>query len=187
MIWRSTILLLCLCTGLNADLADQREQMKHRKRRIIDNDDGNAVFLRKHATPQAFLDARIEPALNTQVDSIFFCTDVTTLYEHDTDVGERMDALYESSDETGRYVDVTVHNMRMLRDAGGDCLAQVVKRCREAGVEVFFSHRINDIHDSYVDRLLSTWKREHPQYLICEKGLSDDNDDPRRWWTALSR
>lgn len=87
---QSGILLMCMGAALGADMDDQRQQMKHRKRRIIYNDDGDAVFLRKHATPQAFLAARIEPALDTQVDSIFFCTGVTTLCRHDTQVGQRM-------------------------------------------------------------------------------------------------
>ena len=141
----------------------------------------------EHATPESFLAERIVPALNTQVDSIFYCTGVTTLYDHDTDVAERSDDLHEAM-EFKETPPINRHaNMHMLRKAGVDSLSLVVRRVHEAGLEVFWTHRINDIHDSFTDWLLSRWKREHPQYLM---GTPDDMrrheiSHPRYMWSTL--
>ncbi|MFH0964039.1 MAG: hypothetical protein V2A58_08500 [Planctomycetota bacterium] len=165
----------------------QRREMRHRKRRIIYNNDGNDVFLKTLSGPEDFLQQRIEPALGTQVDAIFYCTLVTTLYQHDTEVAERWDDLATAINTTDKYAVNARDNMRMLRAAGADCLKLVVDRCRQAGVEIFWSHRINDIHDCFTPSLLSQWKRRHPECLLGEEG---DNrrypaSDPRNRWTAL--
>ena len=169
------------------ELAAKRQEMKSRKRRVIYNNDGNELFITKLSSPDAFLSRRIVPALNTQVDSIFFCTLVTTLYQHDTDVAERWDDLVDAIGSTAKYAINARDNMRMLRAAGKDCLELVVERCHEEDLEVFWTHRINDIHDCFTPWLLSQWKREHPEYLM---GKPDDrkkypHSDPRNRWTAL--
>jgi len=177
----------------SAALAAQRQEMKHRKRRIIYNNDGNDIRPRKLSTPAEFLQQRIEPALGTQVDSIFYCTQVTTIYAHDTDVAERLDDQADAIQAAGEPLNPEItkfrDNMRMLRAAGKDCLELVVERCHEAGMEIFWTHRINDVHDSVPgnDWLLSQWKRKHPECLMGT--LADfDKYTPlhiRGWWSAL--
>jgi len=169
------------------ELAARRKIMKHKTRRIIYNNDGNELFITKLSSPDEFLSRRIVPALNTQVDSIFFCTLVTTLYQHDTDVAERWDDLVDAIGSTAKYAVNARDNMRMLRAAGKDCLALVVERCHEADIEVFWTHRINDIHDCFTDHLLSQWKRRHPELLMGKPGDNTryPHSDPRNRWTAL--
>jgi len=186
------VLLLCAPFAMadgpeSAEMTDQRKERRHRQRRIIYNNDGNDCFLTRLSSPDEFLKQRIEPALGTQVDTIFYCTLVTTLYQHDTNVAERLDDLVDAIQSTNKHAVNGRDNMRMLRAAGKDCLELVVERCHEAGVEVFWSHRINDIHDSFTPWLLSQWKRENPQFLM---GKAGDNKkyptaDPRKRWTAL--
>jgi len=168
---------------------NQRRQLQHRPRRIIYNNDGNDIRLKELSTPAEFLQQRIEPALGTQVDSIFYCTCATTIYHHDTDVAERMDDQADAIQATEGPIVKWRDNMRMLRAAGKDCLELVVERCHEAGVEIFWTHRINDVHDSIPNLrwLLSQWKREHPEYLL---GKPEDwethvDAEPRQWWSAL--
>ena len=164
-----------------------RKEAKGRRRRLIYNNDGNDLFLKPHENPESFLAERIIPALNTQVDSVFYCTGVTTLYDHDTDVAERSDDLHEAM-KFKETQPINRHaNMRMLRKAGVDSLSLVTKRVHEAGIEVFWSHRINDIHDSFTDWLLSRWKRGHPEWLM---GTPDDLkrydiSHPRYMWSTL--
>jgi len=160
---------------------------KRRRRRIIYNNDGNDIFNNRHATPEDFLAERILPALNTQVDSIFYCTGVTSLYDHDTDVAERSDDFqdvmgFEAQQSINRRA-----NMHMLREAGVDSLSLVTQRVHDAGLEVFWTHRINDIHDSFTEWLFSKWKREHPEYLM---GVPEDIQryeisHPRYMWSTL--
>jgi hypothetical protein len=164
-----------------------RKEAKSRRRRLIYNNDGNDIFNRRHATPDSFLAERIIPALHTQVDSIFYCTGGTTVYDHDTDVAERSDDLHEAMkfkepEPIDRHA-----NMHMLRKAGVDSLGLVTRRVHEAGIEVFWTHRINDIHDSFTPWLLSRWKREHAQYLM---GTPEDMrrhaiSHPRYMWSTL--
>ena len=171
----------------SAEMAHLRKKAKERRRRLIYNNDGNDLFLHKHATPESFLAERIVPALNTQVDSVFYCTGVTTLYDHDTDVAERSDDLHEAM-EFQETPPINRHaNMHMLRKAGVDSLSLVVRRVHEAGLEVFWTHRINDIHDSFTDWLLSRWKREHPQYLMGtpEDMRRHEISHPRYMWSTL--
>jgi len=161
----------------SAELAAQRKEMKSRRRRIIYNNDGNDVFSAAATTPDGFLSVRMKPALDTQVDSVFFCTGATTMFTHQAKVGETY----------GNYGG-PVHGIKALAKLGTDCLAETIKFCRENDIEVFFSHRINDIHDSFLDWELSTWKREHPQYLMGkpEDGQKYPGTDPRNRWSALN-
>ena len=68
----------------STEMARLRQAVKSRRRRLIYNNDGNDMSLKQHATPEEFLAQRINPALNTQVDSIFYCTGGTTHYDHET-------------------------------------------------------------------------------------------------------
>ena len=105
MILSTTVLtgfVFLLCTRFamadapeSAEMSDLRKEMRHRQRRVIYDNDGNEVFITKLSSPQDFLKRRIERTLGTQVDTIFFCTLVTTLYQHDTNIAERWDNLVD--------------------------------------------------------------------------------------------
>ena len=171
----------------SVQMARMRQEAKERRRRLIYNNDGNDIFLKKHATPEEFLAQRIIPALSTQVDTIFYCTGGTTLYDHDTNVAERSDDLHEQMDFKAGQSIYRHANMHMLRKAGLDSLSLVTKRVHEAGMEVFWTHRINDIHDSFTDWLFSNWKRDHPE---CLMGTPEDMkryqiSHPRYMWSTL--
>ena len=171
------------------EMAQLREAAKNRKRRIIYNNDGDDICFGEQSSPQDFLSKRIIPALNTQVDTIFYCTGASSLYTHDTMVGERVDDLADAINTTNECAVSTRHNMRMLREAGTDTLALVVKTGHEAGLEVFWTHRINDTHDSVLEwpHSLSLWKRNHPELLM---GTPEDTkkypqSSPRYFWSTL--
>jgi hypothetical protein len=82
----------------------------------------------------------------------------------------------------------TARNIAALKAAGHDTLGLVIEFCRANKLEMFFSHRINDIHDALPDGdwLLSKWKRDNPKLLM---GTPSDRkypmNDPRYWWSAL--
>ena len=171
----------------SAEMAGMRKKAKERRRRLIYNNDGNDMFQKLHENPKSFLSQRIIPALNTQVDTVFYCTGATTLYDHDTNAGERSDDLHDQMKFKDACAVNRYANMQMLRRSGDDSLSLVVKHMHGAGLEVFWSHRINDIHDSFTDRLFSKWKREHPQ---CLMGTPDDLkrydiSHPRYMWSTL--
>ena len=164
----------------SAQLANQRAEMKGRQRRIIYNNDGYEMFLDGANTPDGFLALRMKAALDTQVDSIFYCTGAATMFTHQARVGETY----------GKYAEgwTLTKNIEALDEKyQTDALALTVDFCHENDLEVFFTHRINDIHDCFKDMELSTWKREHPEYLLGKTGDWEkyDESDPRRRWAAL--
>lgn len=163
-----------------------REAARKRRRRIIYNNDGCDIMFAGAGTREGFLDQRFNHALNTQVDSIFYCTGETTCFSHLAQVGETYGEY--CTETSGEMALNTRDNIASLKTAGLDVLQIAVEFCRANGIELFFSHRINDIHDTFVDWLLDRWKREHPEYLMGtreEAAKAGGGDSPRHWWSAL--
>ena len=164
----------------SAQLANQRAQMKGRQRRIIYNNDGYEMFLDGANTPDGFFALRMKTTLDTQVDSVFYCTGAATMFTHQAKVGETY----------GKYaagMTLTKNIQALDEKYNTDALSLTVQFCHENDLEIFFTHRINDIHDCFLDFELSTWKREHPEYLLGKTGdwQKYDESDPRRRWAAL--
>ncbi len=164
----------------SAELAAQREKMKQRQRRLVYNNDSGDIYPAEANTVEGFYAQRMNATIGTQVDSVFYCTGATVMFSHLAKVGETY----------GQYCgEMPIgHNIQTLKDTGHDVLDLVIEFCRNHDKEIFFTHRINDIHDTldgYVFEL-SAWKRKHPQYWICEKGASDDEEDPKFWWSSLN-
>jgi len=160
----------------SAEMAAQRQQMKFRRRRLIYNNDGCDIYPDAASTPEGFLSQRMEAVPGSQVDSVFYCTGATVMFSHEAKVGE----IY------GEYPT----NARKLIESGTDTLKLVIDFCRQHDLEVFFTHRINDVHDA-VDcnsYELAKWKLEHPEYLLGrrEDQHQHDANDPRYWWSALN-
>ena len=66
--------------------------------------------------------------------------------------------------------------------------AATAQFCHENDLEVCFTHRINDIHDTFLYWELSRWKREHPEYWITtpeDAAQAGGANSPRHWWSAL--
>ena len=171
------------------EMAQLREAAKHRQRRIIYNNDGGDMYGRRIRSVEDFLGHWTEKVVGTQVDSIFYCTGVTTVYSHDTEIAERYDDLMGAIKDTGEGSTYFRNNMPILRKAGVDSLKATIRRAHEAGLEVFWTHRINDTHDSAPgnERLLSQWKRKHPE---CLMGVPEDtkkypSSSTKYWWSAL--
>lgn len=171
-------------------MAGMREQAKCRKRRVIFNNDSGDVMCAGANTPEGFLSQRMTPILGTQVDSVFYCTGATTMFSHLANVGETYGEFI--TDESGEEWINTRDNIRGLRDAGHDLLAIVADFCHTHGLEIVWTHRINDIHDSMESCApeLSRWKREHPEYCMgkpedWDKYGGYENNTPKVWWSAL--
>ncbi|MCK5734362.1 MAG: hypothetical protein KAI38_09250, partial [Candidatus Latescibacteria bacterium] len=150
---------------------------KHRKRRVIYNDDGDQVLCGYDGYPyqvadaQSFLDTRTTPTFGTHVDTYVLC------------VGNGADPPY------GAMLGGKVWPCLGTADRGTQL---IIEACHEKGMEVWGSLRINDIHDSFMaDRLEETAepiKAEHPEYLIApeaDRQLPGEITE-RYLWTALN-
>lgn len=165
----------------SVQLAKQRAEMKNRQRRIIYNNDGYEMSEAGANTPEGFLALRMKATLDTQVDSVFYCTGAATMFTHQAKVGETYGKF------TSEGMTLTKNIQALDEQYKTDALALTSQFCHENDLEIFFTHRINDIHDCFIDWELSTFKREHPEYLMGKKGDWQKylESDPRRRWAAL--
>ncbi len=148
----------------DADASDPFEELRtnmlNRPRRIILNNDGaDAISEAQSATPAGLLAARTTGLENTQVDSLFYCTNRggVASHSHNSEISE----IFTRTD--GRYKNNITAN---LLEQGTDPLQVMIDWGKSNDVEVFWSERMNDRHDVANPALLSKWKKEHPQFLI---------------------
>jgi len=179
--WMAAALcVLCIAASVAAEtdaMKQARKEAAHHKRRIIMNNDGNDARGIKEGepkTPEAFLARRTTALAGSQVDAIFYCTGVFNLYTHKSDETE----LRGHSDR--QQVDWAWE----LTKQGTDSLTLITDFGHKHGVEVFWSMRMNDTHDSGDNALLCQWKQEHPEYLMGKKG--DKFPHGGRRWSAVN-
>ncbi len=141
------------------DLVTLRKQLAHRERRVIFNNDGNEpVYYCKEISRKGLLEPRTLLLKDTMVDTIFYCTWSSGFghFTHNTKVGEIFNSKEKPFDR---------NKTQELIDAGLDPLEVMVDWCRENEVEVFWSMRMNDVHDGSYPPMVPQWKKDHPEFL----------------------
>lgn len=134
----------------------------------------------------------IDPLRDTQVDTLYWQlgTDpylgtpthrLSDHYSHDTSVGPRwgQDGMPFSTASNWRIYE----NARQMSEAGADPAAVVIEHGHQAGLEVFLSMRVNDVHDLRLpggldDPLMSPMKRDHPDWLLGQDAPERAVDRP---------
>ncbi len=155
-----------------AKLREQRRELAHKPRRIVFNNDGcDALYFKRDAefSVQAFLDARTTALADTQVDAISYCSISSGFgqFTHNTKAGA---LLTRQSADYG--INPTMRNVTEdLIAAGTDALEAVVDYGHAHRMEVWWSMRMNDTHDSahrpdqpYM--LYPDLKAQHPEWLV---------------------
>ncbi|MBE7557594.1 family 10 glycosylhydrolase [bacterium] len=169
------LLFFCACNALDRagsdggfDLARARHEAAHKPRRIIMNNDGNDCIVNfateeYTATPQALLARRTTPLLGSQVDAIFYCTGVFNVYTNHSGVTEMRDHLYGER---------RTFASELYANCGKDPLTIMIEFCRKHEIEIFWSMRMNDTHDSSraYRELMAQWKKDHPELLMGREG-----------------
>ena len=146
-----------------AALRQARKTAAHRKRRIIFNNDGDdACYYNKKGTVDGLLAVRTTPLLGSQVDAIFYSTaSCFPSFIHNTKVGEVF---------TCRENKFQHNCVPALIAAGTDPLRIMVDFCKEHEIEIFWSLRMNDTHDSsgswYGPLLFTQFKKNHPEWIV---------------------
>ncbi|MCP4643525.1 MAG: hypothetical protein GY851_23960, partial [bacterium] len=128
-----------------------RKEAAHRERRIVFDNDGNEpVYYCDEATPKALLDKRTTLLAGSQVDTIVYCTWSSgfSYFTHNTKVGEVFNSTAEEPGK-GPGSGFSKNKTQEFIDQGTDSLEIVVDWCRENDVEVFWSMRMNDVHDAW--------------------------------------
>jgi hypothetical protein len=147
------------------DWNELRYSARNRKRRIIMNNDGNdakAAISLEPVNEENFLKHRTLSLAGSQVDSIFYCDGVFNYFTHPSKESE----LLTWGDEKARKY------LNKLFEQGTDPLKMTIDFGHKNNMEVFWSMRMNDTHDSGKNRdeLFCNWKREHPEYLVGKRG-----------------
>ena len=151
-----------------------------RQRRVIFNNDGDeAWFTDAPATAEGFLSVRMDHIGHCGIDSVFFCnTHSFNLFTHNSEITEVF------TDQTGQFQN---NRTAALIEQGTDTLKLAIEACRKRDIEIFWSLRMNDIHDSWTPQLVSKWKKDNPSMLM---GLPYDAhlfpvSDPRSFWSFV--
>ena len=156
---------------------DARLKAAHRQRRITFNNDGDDAWNGgAPATKEGFLSLRMDHIGDCGVDSVFYCTSrCLNMCTHDSKVTEVM---------TTKEGGFKFNRMSELIALGTDPLQLAIESCRQKNIEIFWTMRMNDVHDFYVPELKSQWKKDHPEMLIGTLEESapykDKSDDPRQ-------
>lgn len=138
-------------------LVSERHKARWRFRRIILNNDGNDVILSEGevVSREMFLAKRMMGLVGSQVDTVCYCTGITFGGHH-----KGKNQLIQQRFGMARC-------SRELSEMGTDPLRLTVDFCHQHGIEVFWSHRMNDMHDARpTPELLTDFKKEHPDYLM---------------------
>lgn len=155
-----------------------RKNAAKRRRRIIFNNDGDDVAMHcKEATPAALLRVRTTGLLNTQVDTIIYNTAYCFgNFLHRTKIGTPF------TNQEGWHVN---NKVGAFLEQGTDSLEIVVDYCRKNDMEIFWSMRMNDIHDGQPSpeaaRMFPQFKKDHPELLMGSK----KNQPKIDYWTSV--
>ena len=164
-----------------SELRAQRQKMVQRKRRIVYNNDGDDIGGHSQETPKGrdidspeeLLELRTMAILGSQVDSIFYHSTrgMKVYYEHGA-----FKTLYEFPSPNNQ---TAIRNGKaLIANSGKDALDVMVDFAHEHDLEIFYSNRMNDVHDWYTPEILSTIKVRHPDYTLghaeAEEGTSPE-------------
>ena len=154
---------------LTPEIEAAQTQMRHKARGLIYNDDGNDTYVEyknypgdfdisdvtEPITHENFLSKRTDGLEDSQATTIMYCDGVFNSYHHRS-----------SGETTVRKRDWSY----MLADTEMDSLETKIDFGKKHNIEVFWSMRMNDCHDSaYQENELDPWKQEHLDWLMSGK------------------
>ena len=185
-----------------ADVRAQRQQLTQRERRIIFNNDGDDIARLGRGAPReelvgqrlktrprnypqtadGLLQVRTKMLIGTHVDAIWYYSTWGMKLHHSDGPFAR---LYGCPDGAlgGRS---TINYQAVRKATGKDCLEIMIDFCRQQGMEVFYSNRMNDVHDSFNPATLYHLRKQHPQWCLStrEEGSKYAYPDVRSCWSA---
>jgi len=163
-----------------SELREQRQQMAWRERRIIFNNDGDDLAASTAVTAEGLLEQRTTALLGSQVDAIwYYSTWGMKLHHQDGAFGR----LYRCPDPGGANIQ---NYHQLMANEGKDALEIMIETARAHDLEIFYSNRMNDWHDSFSTALLYDIRREHPEWSLSteEEGRKYQYPDVRSAWSA---
>jgi hypothetical protein len=153
------LVVLALRTGV-ADVSRAADDVKPKPYRVIFNCDGHAVAKDADGDLNQWIENLFGPLEGSHVDALFWCDGAGgNTANYDSRVLERTGVR---SGKPRTYIDKWI-------DEGNDPPRVVVREAKKRKLDVFYSFRINDIHDSFIPDEMPTFKVEHPDWMIGER------------------
>jgi hypothetical protein len=154
------IFVFCVCPVPNSTAQAGEQAAPPKRYRVIFNCDGHAVAKDANGDLQQWIENLFGPLENSQVDALFWCDGAGgNTANYDSHVLERTGA---SAGKPRTYIDEWI-------TAGNDPPKVVVREAKKRRLDVFYSFRINDIHDAFMPDEMAAFKVEHPEWLIGER------------------
>lgn len=127
------------------------------------NDFSNTSFTIDEISPETFLEGRLNQLIGTNVNYISYCTGRFNVHSHRSEIAE----LYKPEIYSKLHKDYFTDPLELAVDFG-----------KNHNKKVFWSLRMNDIHDSYKTELLSNWKLKNTHLLM---GRATDHKYADHW------
>ena len=143
------------------------------QRRIIVNDDGEVDPISEGRPLAAYLAQRFQDAVGSQVDAYFICVG-------STDRGPATGKKARLQDTQNRWypaMKAPPEIDRMTR--------AYLEAAKEAGMEIFASMRMNDIHDAWAPRLTYPLKMARPDLLLGARTDHAPDAVMRAFWSGF--
>ena len=168
---------------MTGERSAERKALARRRRRLIFNNDGDDLFSMRPdehgSAAEALLAERTTALWGSQVDSIWYYSTHGMRLHHS---GGPLGRLYGCPDPDA----TATANYRLLLAEGADALEVMIEACRQHGLEIFYSNRMNDCHDAFDDAILYHLRRQHPEWSLStrEEGRRHRYPEIRSLWTA---
>ncbi len=160
--------------GVDGQPMDKEQPRPFKQRRIIVNDDGEVPGLSGDRTMADYLSERFADTVNTQVDSYFLCVGST-----DRGPGHRPDPPRIQDSQNLWFPD------KKLPRSVDRLTRAYLAATRRAGMEIFASFRMNDIHDAWADKLSYPLKVARPDLLIGTGQKYSTDQIMRAFWSGF--
>ncbi len=129
-----------LSPGIVAAAPESRLQPNQKKLRLISNHDGGILQLEPPVTIDHFRES-VRAYAGTPINTVAWCVGGREVYSHDSKVAEVFGSRHSSFDsewDWRRY-----QNVRSLIESGRGPLATMIEVCRQEGLDIFASVRMN--------------------------------------------
>ncbi len=161
------------------ELRTRRRELAHRRRRMIFNNDGDELYFEGVVDRKTFLERRTTGLIGSHVDAVWYYSTygLKLFYE---------DGPFRRFFGYPPLPSVVENYPRFLADTGKDALEVMIETCHAHGLEIFYSNRINDTHDSFNPKKRRYVKADHPDMLLSTEAEAGKYPFPdvRSFWAA---
>jgi len=179
-------------TPLSSAMKARRDEAKNKDRNVIYNNDGNDVYKeypeypgeypvtdedRAAISESNFLKTRTSGIYNSKVNTVYYCTGVVNSYTH-----------ISNAISAQKGIDIRKRDWSYLLEeyTGKDTLETMIDYCEKGNIDVFWSMRMNDVHDhAYEVEYLDSWKRANLDKLFAAKEDALFMQYGSRYWSLI--